>query len=328
MSCVRTACAVLLVCASSAPVSTAAPLSPSPSPGDTAGRQEDGRRILDVPYLPQSEDLCGGAALAMVMRYWGERQVFAEDFAPLVDRSRAGILTTTLVAAVGRRGWRSVPFAGDAAAGARLDRGADGAGPAGDRAHRRRRQSFPLCRGRGQHRHARGRARPGRGAVSRAGARRLRQRVVPRGSLGSRHPAAGRRRARGTVIVPSDVVDAGRCQSLRGAARCDGGPRAGRRFGRRRGRAHRGHVLVRRQRRGLARAGRPPLPAEALGRGERACRPRRRTRSGRRVGLGPARHQSVPGRPAGCGPGGVESISAGRCWTWCAWRARRAHASR
>ncbi len=112
---VRTAWAVLVLCAWSAPASIAAPL--SSSPGDTASRQEDGRRILDVPYLPQSEDLCGGAALAMVMRYWGERQVFAEDFAPLVDRSRAGILTTTLVDAVSRRGWTPVPFVGDAATG-------------------------------------------------------------------------------------------------------------------------------------------------------------------------------------------------------------------
>ena len=26
------------------------------------------KRLLDVPYLPQTEDLCGGAAMAMVLR--------------------------------------------------------------------------------------------------------------------------------------------------------------------------------------------------------------------------------------------------------------------
>ena len=43
-----------------------------------------GRRsalALDVPYLPQTEALCGGAAAAMVMRYWGARDVYPDDFA-------------------------------------------------------------------------------------------------------------------------------------------------------------------------------------------------------------------------------------------------------
>ena len=29
--------------------------------------------ILDVPFISQSEALCGGAAAAMIMRYWGAR---------------------------------------------------------------------------------------------------------------------------------------------------------------------------------------------------------------------------------------------------------------
>ena len=33
--------------------------------------------VLDVPFIAQSELLCGGAAAAMVMRYWGERGVDA-----------------------------------------------------------------------------------------------------------------------------------------------------------------------------------------------------------------------------------------------------------
>ena len=70
-----------------------------------------GARLLDVPYLAQTEDLCGGAALAMVLRYWGEPQVYPEDFAVLVDRSASGIRTDVLAAEVTRRGWRSFPIA-------------------------------------------------------------------------------------------------------------------------------------------------------------------------------------------------------------------------
>lgn len=64
-------------------------------------------RLLDVPYLSQTEDLCGGAALAMVLRYWGEREVYPEDFSALVDRSNSGIPTDLLAAEVTRRGWQS-----------------------------------------------------------------------------------------------------------------------------------------------------------------------------------------------------------------------------
>ena len=59
----------------------------------SAGAQaRDGSlHLLDVPYLPQSEALCGGAAVAMVMRYWGAANVYAETFADLVDRAAEGI---------------------------------------------------------------------------------------------------------------------------------------------------------------------------------------------------------------------------------------------
>jgi hypothetical protein len=66
-------------------------------------------RLIDVPYFPQTPALCGGAALAMVLRYWGDRTVLPSDFQSLVNRSAAGILTTDLVAAVSRRGWRAIP---------------------------------------------------------------------------------------------------------------------------------------------------------------------------------------------------------------------------
>jgi predicted double-glycine peptidase len=72
--------------------------------------------LLDVPFVSQSELLCGGAAAAMVLRYWGERELTAEAFAPLVDRSAAGIRTDALVADLRRRGWQTREVDGDEAA--------------------------------------------------------------------------------------------------------------------------------------------------------------------------------------------------------------------
>ena len=60
---------------------------------------------LDVPYLPQSVLLCGGAALAMVERWWGRRGVYAADFADLVKPALGGILTSELDSAARSRGW-------------------------------------------------------------------------------------------------------------------------------------------------------------------------------------------------------------------------------
>jgi hypothetical protein len=65
---------------------------------------------------PQTEDLCGGAAIAMVLRYWGERQVHCDDFAALVDQ-RLGHSIDILSAEVTRQGWRSFPFSADQAGG-------------------------------------------------------------------------------------------------------------------------------------------------------------------------------------------------------------------
>jgi hypothetical protein len=64
------------------------------------------RALLDIPYLTQTPELCGGAAVAMVLRYWGERQVFAEDFASLVVPAERGIPTGALVEAVRARDWQ------------------------------------------------------------------------------------------------------------------------------------------------------------------------------------------------------------------------------
>ncbi len=83
----------------------------------------DGRRLLDVPFLPQSEDLCGGAAVSMVLRYWGAREVYPDDFAALVDRARAGIPADVLTSEVRRRGWQALPFQAEASDGGEWIRG-------------------------------------------------------------------------------------------------------------------------------------------------------------------------------------------------------------
>ncbi len=71
--------------------------------------------LLDVPYLSQSEALCGGAAAAMVMRYWGARGVYAESFADLVTPAAGGIRGEDLLRALEARGWDARSSRGDAA---------------------------------------------------------------------------------------------------------------------------------------------------------------------------------------------------------------------
>jgi len=68
--------------------------------------------VLNVPFVPQSNALCGGAAVAMVYRYWGDAHAGAAPFAPLVDRRAGGIADTVLAAAVRQRGWTAVRFHG------------------------------------------------------------------------------------------------------------------------------------------------------------------------------------------------------------------------
>lgn len=81
-------------------------LTPRVPPGPPVGKLA----LLDVPYLPQSTLLCGGAAIAMVERWWGRRGVYAEDFASLVDPAAGGILTTDLESATRARGWDTEVF--------------------------------------------------------------------------------------------------------------------------------------------------------------------------------------------------------------------------
>jgi len=88
-------------------VLAAASVSAQPTPGPL--------RLLDVPYIPQSEALCGGAAAAMVMRFWGATGIYAESFQALVDESAGGIRGDVLLDDLRARGWDARSFRGDAA---------------------------------------------------------------------------------------------------------------------------------------------------------------------------------------------------------------------
>ena len=63
--------------------------------------------LLPVPYVSQSVLLCGGAAIAMIERWWGRRGVFAEDFSSLVHPEAGGILTTDMTQTMRARGWEA-----------------------------------------------------------------------------------------------------------------------------------------------------------------------------------------------------------------------------
>ena len=87
----------------------------------SAQGQSDAHGLLDVPYVSQTPELCGGAAAAMVLRYWGERGVFPQDFASLVGAGAGGILTSALASSVRDRGWQAFVLpAGDDPAPTRI----------------------------------------------------------------------------------------------------------------------------------------------------------------------------------------------------------------
>ena len=83
----------------------------------TAPGQSGAPALLDVPYVSQGPALCAEAAVAMVLRYWGERGVVPQDFAPIARAGDGGMPTGGLASAVRDRGWRAlvVPADGDPA---------------------------------------------------------------------------------------------------------------------------------------------------------------------------------------------------------------------
>jgi hypothetical protein len=110
---VRTWRALGLGVAAAALIRASPAVAGAPSDQDRASAKV---QLLDVPYVPQSEALCGGAALAMVLRYWGKPGVLAEDFADRVDPGGAGIRTGALAQAAATDGWIALPLPGTPAA--------------------------------------------------------------------------------------------------------------------------------------------------------------------------------------------------------------------
>jgi len=85
---------------------------------------EPPRGPLPVPYLAQSPLLCGGAAGAMVERFWGMRGVYAEDFRDLVREEEGGIRFSELAEELSERGWEVTALRYDPDGAAELvDRG-------------------------------------------------------------------------------------------------------------------------------------------------------------------------------------------------------------
>jgi len=67
---------------------------------------------VEVPYLPQTEALCGGASAAMLFRYWGDRHADIRPFEALVDPRAGGIAEDVLVRAIRDRQWIAQRTAG------------------------------------------------------------------------------------------------------------------------------------------------------------------------------------------------------------------------
>jgi Peptidase C39 family len=84
----------------------------APDPRALARGQNGAVRLLDVPFLGQSEMLCGGAAAAMVMRFWGSHDIYADAFSGLIDAERGGIRGEDLVRALQQREWTATTFRG------------------------------------------------------------------------------------------------------------------------------------------------------------------------------------------------------------------------
>jgi len=72
---------------------------------------EDTVRI-PVPYIKQVDALCGGAAAAMVLKYWGSNSADMKDFLPLIDHRAGGIANDVLARTLSDRGWTAIQFTG------------------------------------------------------------------------------------------------------------------------------------------------------------------------------------------------------------------------
>jgi tetratricopeptide (TPR) repeat protein len=68
---------------------------------------------LPVPYVPQDKDACGAAALAMVLRYWGQEASAGEIASALMEPELHGIRGSRLADLARERGMEAIAFAGE-----------------------------------------------------------------------------------------------------------------------------------------------------------------------------------------------------------------------
>jgi ABC-type bacteriocin/lantibiotic exporter with double-glycine peptidase domain len=71
--------------------------------------------VLEVPFVAQEKDTCGPAALAMVLRFWGQAATHDELAAELGARELKGVAGSRLAEAARSRGLTAVAYEGDAA---------------------------------------------------------------------------------------------------------------------------------------------------------------------------------------------------------------------
>lgn len=71
--------------------------------------------VLAVPFVPQSTDTCGAAALTMVLRYWGIAASHDAIAQALVEKELHGIRGSRLTAWARERGLTAIAYEGDMA---------------------------------------------------------------------------------------------------------------------------------------------------------------------------------------------------------------------
>src|SRR5438093_13779956 len=70
---------------------------------------------LDVPFVAQRKDTCGAAALAMVLRYWGDDATHDDVARTLLTPELHGIAGSRLAEFARGRGMEAVAYQGDVA---------------------------------------------------------------------------------------------------------------------------------------------------------------------------------------------------------------------
>jgi ABC-type bacteriocin/lantibiotic exporter with double-glycine peptidase domain len=68
---------------------------------------------LEVPFVPQNDDTCAAAAMAMVLRYWGAPASHDEIADAVVTPDLHGALGSRLATFARRRGFTAIAYRGD-----------------------------------------------------------------------------------------------------------------------------------------------------------------------------------------------------------------------